>query len=114
MKTLIQLEEAILFLFCLYLYTHLGYPWWLFPALLLVPDISMAGYLFNKELGATIYNIVHFRGLGLLLYLAATYLASPPLQLAGLIIFAHSTMDRAFGYGLKLKSGFKHTHLGEL
>ena len=32
--------------------------------------------------------------------------------LAGLIIYGHSSMDRALGYGLKFGDHFQHTHLG--
>jgi hypothetical protein len=36
----------------------------------------------------------------------------PELETAGIILFGHSSMDRIFGYGLKLNEGFKFTHLG--
>jgi hypothetical protein len=39
-------------------------------------------------------------------------LAHQPLQLAGLILFGHSSMDRVMGYGLKYPDAFQHTHLG--
>jgi hypothetical protein len=39
-------------------------------------------------------------------------LNSEVLQIAGIILFGHSSMDRTFGYGLKLGEGFKYTHLG--
>ncbi|TAG51385.1 MAG: DUF4260 family protein, partial [Runella slithyformis] len=32
----------------------------------------------------------------------------------GIILFAHSAMDRIAGYGLKYEDAFKHTHLGWL
>jgi hypothetical protein len=34
------------------------------------------------------------------------------LQISGIILFGHSSMDRSLGYGLKLNEGFKYTHLG--
>ena len=34
------------------------------------------------------------------------------LQVAGIILFTHSNMDRILGYGLKYPDDFKHTHLG--
>jgi len=34
------------------------------------------------------------------------------MQVIGIILFGHSSMDRMFGYGLKLGQGFKYTHLG--
>ena len=36
------------------------------------------------------------------------------VQLVGIILFSHSAMDRAMGYGLKFDKGFKFTHLGEI
>jgi hypothetical protein len=34
------------------------------------------------------------------------------LQLVGLILLGHSSLDRVFGYGLKYADSFRHTHLG--
>lgn len=112
MNTLIRLEELGLFLFSIYLYSRLPFPWWLFPLLLFVPDASMAGYLAGPRLGAFIYDFVHHRGLAVLYYVAGIALGIPTLALAGIILFAHSTLDRALGYGLKFTDGFEHTHLG--
>lgn len=114
MKNIIRAEEAALFFLSIYLFSLLGFPWWVFPALLLLPDLSMLGYLAGPSAGAMLYNIVHFRGLGIALYLAGALAGSSVVALGGLILFAHSTLDRAFGYGLKLKEGFKFTHLGNL
>lgn len=114
MKSLIKLEEAALFLLSVYLFSLLPYKWWLFPALLLVPDIGMFGYLFNPRIGAITYNIFHHRGLAVLIYLAGVYLDYPVLQLAGIILFGHASMDRVFGYGLKYNDDFKNTHLGRI
>lgn len=114
MKTLLRTEEVFLFLLGCYLFSLLPYAWWWFLLLILTPDIGMLGYLVNDRLGATTYNIAHHRGLGVLLYLTGIYLSLPLLQLTGVIIFAHTAMDRALGYGLKYSSGFKHTHLGDI
>ena len=56
MKFLVRLEEFGLFLFSIYLFFTLDYPWWLFPLLLFAPDISMIGYLGGSRLGAILYN----------------------------------------------------------
>jgi hypothetical protein len=45
MKTLLRLEHAALALAALIAYQLSGGSWWLFAALILVPDLSMAGYL---------------------------------------------------------------------
>jgi hypothetical protein len=39
---------------------------------------------------------------------------SVPVTAAGAILVAHSGMDRMMGYGLKLPSSFKDTHLGRI
>lgn len=103
-----------MFLFGIFLFSQLNYSWWWFWGLLLAPDISMVGYLLNNRIGALSYNVFHHRGLAVLVYLMGIYLMNEPFQLAGIILFAHSSMDRMFGYGLKYEQGFKFTHLGEI
>lgn len=114
MKKLLKLEEVLMFALGVYLFAQLPYTWWLFPALILAPDIGMLGYLVNKRAGAHVYNFFHHKGLAILLYLAGSYLSLPLWQLAGIILFSHASLDRVFGYGLKYISGFTHTHLGEI
>jgi hypothetical protein len=114
MKTLLRLEEFALFLFSVYLFSLLNFPWWYFPLLLFVPDLSMLGYLGGPKIGAVVYNFVHHRGLALAYYVVGALLAIPVLSLAGVIILAHSSLDRAVGYGLKLSDSFNSTHLGRI
>ena len=114
MKTLVRLEETGFFLFSIYLFSLSPYPWWYFPLLLFVPDLSMIGYVAGPRLGAFIYNFIHHRALALLYYVAGVLLALPVLSLIGIIIFAHSSLDRALGYGLKYPDGFGNTHLGKI
>jgi len=114
MKTVIKLEEVGLFILGIYLFSLLNYQWWWFLVLLLAPDFSMLGYVFNNKTGAFMYNIFHHRGIAVLIYLTGCYLKLEPLQLVGVILFSHSAMDRMFGYGLKYEQGFKYTHLGEI
>lgn len=114
MNTVVKLEETGLFILGIYLFSLLDYSWWWFPALLLVPDLSMIGYAFGNKAGAWAYNIVHHRGVAVIVYLAGVYLANTALQLAGVILFSHSCFDRMLGYGLKYEKGFKFTHLGEI
>ncbi len=111
MKNLIRLEETALFCISIFLFTQLDFAWWWFPLLLLVPDIGMAGYAIDKKVGAYFYNFVHHRGIGIIIYLIGAFAAQQVLQLAGIILFAHSTIDRVFGFGLKYADDFKHTHL---
>jgi len=111
-RTLLRVEEAFFFLLSVFLFSRLGYAWWWFPLLLFTPDLGMIGYLANPRAGACLYNAVHHRGVAVTLYVAGALASLPPLQLAGLILFAHSSLDRVFEYGLKYPDAFGHTHLG--
>ena len=93
-------------------FLFLGLPWWSFPLLLLVPDISAIGYLRGPRVGAIVYNLVHDLATGVAVAGLGLAISSVPLAAAGAILVAHSGMDRAAGYGLKLPDAFKHTHLG--
>ena len=114
MKQLIRIEEIMIFAISIYLFSMLGFSWWLFPLLLFVPDIFMIGYIRGTEIGAIIYNIGHHRGINLILYFIGILLGLKILALIGMMLFAHSTMDRVFGYGLKFMDAFKHTHLDHI
>ena len=114
MKTLLKSEELIQFLGAIFLFSRLDFAWWWFPALILAPDVSMIGYLINPAVGAVLYNIAHHKGLGIVIGLLGLLMGSQLLILAGIILFAHSSMDRMMGYGLKYPDGFKHTSLESL
>ncbi|WP_047246447.1 DUF4260 domain-containing protein [Maribacter thermophilus] len=114
MKNLLRLEELAMFVLGIFMFGLLGYQWWLLLVLLLTPDIGMLGYLVNNKLGAGLYNLFHHKGVAILLYFFGMYFSMPIVQLAGVILFSHSAMDRMFGYGLKYEKGFKFTHLGEI
>lgn len=114
MKTLLKSEEAIQFLASIYSFSVLPFAWWWFPALILLPDLSMVGYLISPAIGAVTYNTIHHKGLGLVIGLAGLMVGNQYLMLTGLILFAHSSMDRMLGYGLKYADSFKHTSLGTM
>jgi hypothetical protein len=114
MRNLLKLEELALALMAVFAYAGLGQPWWWFFALLLAPDLSALGYLAGPRVGAFTYNLAHHRGLAVLLFVLSVPLASIPLRVAGIILFAHSSFDRVFGYGLKYPDSFSNTHLGPI
>lgn len=114
MKTLLKLEQLALFITSYLISLYLGYSWWLFFVLLLLPDLSMVGYAISNRVGAILYNIFHHQALGLALIVFGYVAISPAITLAGSIILGHSAMDRCFGYGLKYNKGFRFTHLGEI
>lgn len=112
MKTLIHIEELAKLIVAYLGSLYLDYTWWLFWAWLLIPDLSMIGYLFGTRVGAWVYNLFHHQALAIAVGILGCYLHIPSLQLAGLVLFGHSAMDRALGYGLKHEDSFQHTHLG--
>lgn len=94
-------------------YFAIGSPWWLYLALLLVPDLAMLGYLGGPRLGASLYNLVHsYVGPGALAVVGV--LTAGPLFGVALIWTAHIGLDRLLGYGLKYPTAFGHTHLGQI
>lgn len=108
------MEEAAMFLFSIILFSKLSFAWWWFPVLILLPDISFLGYAGGNKTGAVIYNIFHHKAVALLLYVSGLYIGNEVLELTGIILFGHSSMDRFFGYGLKYFTGFSDTHLGKI
>lgn len=94
--------------------TALDEPLWLIPALLLLPDLFMAGYARSSRLGAVTYNLAHSYAAPALLGALALRAGSHGWEAVALVWFAHIGMDRALGYGLKYPTGFKDTHLGRL
>lgn len=114
MKTLLKIEELLLTALAFYLFLQLDYAWWWFLVLFLAPDLSMLGYLLGPRVGAWCYNLVHHKGVAVLLFVLGAYGQAQGLQLAGLIMLGHSSLDRVFGYGLKYLDSFQHTHLGKI
>ena len=113
-KLWLRLEGLVLLIGTILVFAGQHQKWWIYPVLLLVPDIFMLGYLANTKIGAFFYNLGHsFLAPGLMILLS--WHAHNKLALAiGVIWLGHIGWDRFFGYGLKYDSDFKHTHLGDL
>jgi hypothetical protein len=122
MKNLLKLEELAQFLACLFGFILCRAPWWVYPLLIIGPDIGMVGYLANAKVGAFTYNLFHHKGVAFL-FLGAGFPMmmlnfhgdqplAPIVLGTGIILLGHSSMDRMLGYGLKFGDDFKHTHLG--
>jgi hypothetical protein len=86
---------------------------WFVPALLL-PDVTMLGYLGGNHTGAIVYNIGHNWFVGGLVLGVGLVLSIPAIGLAGAILIAHTGGDRILGYGLKYPTSFQDTHLGRI
>ena len=79
--------------------------------ILIAPDISFIGYTAGNKIGAVCYNLFHHKGIAIAIFLTGFILKDELIQIVGIILFGHSSMDRMLGYGLKLNQGFKYTHL---
>ncbi|MBL7920206.1 MAG: DUF4260 domain-containing protein [Bacteroidia bacterium] len=112
MSFVLKLEEMAVFALCVFLFSKLNFAWWWFPALLLIPDIGMIGYLINPKVGALTYNVMHHRLLAAGIAVYAFTSGSENWKLMAIILFAHISFDRIFGYGLKHSDSFSNTHLG--
>ena len=108
-----RLEGVVMVGVSLLLYAGLALNWW-FVALILAPDLSMAGYLLGNQKGQLFYNIAHTYALPLLLAGAGYWFGNDLLIALNLIWVAHIGVDRALGYGLKEPAGFAYTHLGRI
>jgi hypothetical protein len=114
MKESLKIEELFMFLLGVFMFNQLDFGWWWFLILILTPDIGMLGYLVNAKFGAITYNLFHHKGIAVSVYFIGVYFQSSIMQLIGIILFSHASLDRVFGYGLKYFDDFKHTHLGQI
>lgn len=110
-RRLLNLEGLSLFIASIVVYAYFQGNGWLFGALLLVPDLSMIGYLRNPRVGSWTYNAVHALIVPVLLFAVALAAGQMLIAQIALIWLAHIGMDRTVGYGLKYADAFKSTHL---
>jgi Domain of unknown function (DUF4260) len=114
MKWTLKIEELCFALSCLGILYFLKVEWWWYLLFLLGPDISFLGYSFGTRVGAFTYNLFHHKAVALGIMALGYFLNNQTLLVIGLVVLGHSSMDRFFGYGLKLSEGFKFTHLGQI
>lgn len=114
-QTVIRIEYLLAAVLVAVFFTFVAeYQWYWLIVFFLVFDISMVGYLINNRVGAVTYNIGHSL-IGPFILLA-TYMVSEWqwALFVALIWLFHILIDRGLGYGLKLPTGFQHTHLGKI
>ena len=108
------MEEAAMFGLSIYLFSQTDFAWWWYLALILAPDIGMLGYVAGNKTGTFTYNLFHHKAIAVAVLCLGWYFSNEWIELAGIILFGHSSMDRIIGYGLKYTDSFHHTHLGWL
>jgi hypothetical protein len=109
-----RLEGAAIFVAATAIYFHSHLSWVWYVLLLFSFDIFMLGYAFNPRVGAWTYNLGHSLVIPALLAIVYTFYGGPWVLGLACLWFAHIGIDRALGYGLKLSTGFKDTHLGPI
>ncbi|WP_338653803.1 DUF4260 domain-containing protein [Lysinibacillus sp. Y5S-8] len=114
LRKIISLEYVIALIITVFFYGHLDFSWLYFMVFLLLPDITMIGYLLNPKIGAVFYNIGHSFVLPALLLVIGFMMSSSILLMIALIWLAHIFLDRALGYGLKYEEAFQKTHLQQI
>ena len=110
--TWLRVEAAAVAVAALVLFAATGRPWWLVPALFLVPDLFALGYLAGPKVGAWTDNLAHTMPLPLVLLAAGSGWHVSALSVAGAVGLLHIGLDRAMRYGVKYDHGFAVTHLG--
>ena len=111
---ILRAEQAAIGLAGITLYLVLGGSWLLLVPLLLAFDLSMVGYLAGPRIGSITYNAGHNLVIALLALGIGWWAGQAWLQLVGALWVAHVGFDRALGYGLKLPTDFRDTHLGRI
>lgn len=108
----LRVEGLAVALAALVLFAGTDHPWWLLPALFLVPDLSWVAYAAGPKAGAWFYNLTHTAPLPLALLGAGAYADNAAFTVAGAVGLFHIGVDRVLKYGLKYDHGFTITHLG--
>jgi hypothetical protein len=110
----LRLEAAVLLAGALIAYATTRQHWWLVPVVVLLPDLSMMGYVRGTRVGAIVYNVAHATPAPALVIGLGWWQHRPLILGLGLVWLAHIALDRLMGYGLKYDDHFQHTHLGML
>ena len=109
-----RLEAAALFVTMAIVFANRHFSWLEFIFIFLLVDFSIVGYLYNKKVGAVIYNSAHSLIAPLLLSGLSEVMYGKFLFPISVIWLAHIGADRMLGFGLKEIEGFRLTHLGRI
>jgi hypothetical protein len=110
-RLLLRSEGGAVLALAAMLYGRSGPSWWLFVALLAVPDLGLLGDLVGTRAGAVAYDLTHTYAPPAALALGGVVGGSGLAVSVALIWFAHIGMDRALGLGLRYPDRSGHTHL---
>ena len=109
-----RIENAMIAALSAVAFVDFGFSWWWLAVLFLLFDVSMVGYVRSPALGAWTYNAMHSYTGPAVGGVLAVVSSSRDLAFVSLVWAFHIGVDRLLGYGLKLRDGFTHTHLGQI
>jgi Domain of unknown function (DUF4260) len=110
-KQLLHAEGAAVFVAATVLYFDGDHTWWLYPLLVLAPDLTFVAYAAGPRIGALAYDLAHTYVLPVALGTVGILAEENGLVGLALIWAAHIGADRLLGYGLKYPTRFRDTHL---
>lgn len=110
---LLRLEALLVSFAAVLCFAKLHGNWLLFVILLLVPDLSLLGYLteHNERFAAVFYNLVHSYAAPIVVALVAWKLHAIAGEWVATIWIAHIALDRFLGFGLKYAQAPQPTHI---
>ena len=113
-RSWLRLEALTVTIAGLMVWAGMGGGWVRFALLILVPDLSLLGYVWGPRVGAAVYNAAHSYALPLIIGVVGGALDHRLLVLVSALWITHIGIDRTLGYGLKYGTSFADTHLGRL
>lgn len=113
-RTLLRCEALAVLIVATGAYFSGGGDPWLYVLAFFAPDLSFAGYGLGARIGAAAYNSAHSYVTAALLGGAGWLIGMEIAWQLALILAAHIGFDRSLGYGLKYRSAFGDTHLGQI
>jgi len=113
-RSWLRLEALTVTIAGLMVWAGMGGGWTRFVLLILVPDLSLIGYVWGPRVGAALYNAAHSYALPLIIGVVGGALDHRLLVLMSALWITHIGIDRTLGYGLKYVTSFADTHLGRV
>ena len=113
-RVLLQAEGGAVALASVAAFSWSGASWWLFAAFILAPDLSILCYLAGPRIGAIAYNTVHVYLGPVILFAAATALATPTGIALAFIWSAHIGNRSPVWLWPEIWGQFHLTHLGQI
>lgn len=110
----LKLEALSLAILMLVLTYAADAPLWLPFVVFPVFDIGMLGYLSNPKHGSLTYNVMHNATIPTFCIVFGVLADAKVVAVIGYVWTFHIAFDRALGFGLKYKTSFYRTHLGEI